>query len=212
MFTKQKPAPKPWSVLLHPGSDCPSSLPCAVRLFQVLWICFSKVLIKPGHFHGNWHLRASWTFAWILTVNCAVVLVYLSMMMEAGRGWGTMLGKVEKNLPLMKKLLHAAAWLAMVVTKYRSVLSSSKGRLWFGGDIPTWLCSALVGSIRDAAVAAFFATPGQTHSNRALCVAICYELHLSLTCSGKALGLAQLCAGYLQTVPEALLHLKSLKD
>lgn len=99
-----------------------------------------------------------------------------------------------------------------VVTKYRSVLSSSKDRLWFGGDIPTWLCSALVGSVRDAAVAAFFATPGQTHSNRALCVAICYELHLSLTCSGKALGLAQLCAGYLQTVPEALLRLKSLKD
>lgn len=75
--------------------------------FKCCPFCFS--CIKPGHFHGNWHLSASPVFAGVWRKNGhiflnAVVLDYPGVVGGAGRAEGQY-GKAEKQLPPSKQLL-----------------------------------------------------------------------------------------------------------
>lgn len=74
--------------------------------FKCCRFCFSW--IKPGHFHGNWHLSDSPVFAGVWRKNGhiflnAVVLDYPSVVGAAGRAEGQY-RKAEKQLPPLKQL------------------------------------------------------------------------------------------------------------
>lgn len=113
--------------------------------FKCCRFCFSW--IKPGHFHGNWHLSASPVFAGVWRKNGhiflnAVVLDYPSVVGAAGRAEGQY-RKAEKQLPPLKQLLHVQLLYLGCPCGQRALGLHAERRRQLRTALPSWCASAL---------------------------------------------------------------------
>lgn len=167
----------------------------------MLWICF--LCIKPGHFHGNWHLSASWMFAWVWHKNChaflnSIVLIYPSVMIDAGRGEGQHRKRQKRSCHLRRNCCIQLLYLMFPCSqKILFEVHAERFRVQtavFQGYSQLTLFSSRRMECMEHSSYSFFATPGQMRSNCMLCVVICCKLYLSLT-DLRTLDLAYPCEG-----------------